>query len=168
MICPDCSQAEMTQKKETIRYEESGLSNVVLKNIHVRHCPNCGNQLVSIPNLSGLHRYIAVALVLKPERVTPEEVSYLRKSLGWSKAHFARKLHVRPEQVSRWESKKKPVPMSVQGELLLRTLVAMGQKIDDYKEHLEEFASSQEAKPHLLSMFYDHGNWQENAHALAC
>lgn len=168
MICPDCKQAEMQQNRETIRYEESGLSNVVLKNIPIRHCPDCGNQLVSIPNLSGLHRYIAIALVLKPERVTPEEVSFLRKSLGWSKAHFSRKLHVRPEQVSRWESKTKPVPMSVQGELLLRTLVAMGQQIDDYKEHLEEFASSQTNKSHFFSMLYEHGDWQENNHAHAC
>lgn len=168
MICPDCNQTEMIQKKETVRYEESGLSHVVLKNIPVRHCSSCGNQLVSIPNLSGLHRCIAVALVLKPERVTPEEVSFLRKSLGWSKTHFARKLHVRPEQVSRWESKKNPVPMSIQGELLLRTLVAMGQKIDDYEKHLEEFASSQADKPHLLSMLYDHGGWQDNSPAQAC
>lgn len=101
MICPDCKKDEMKKGKETIRYEECGLPNVVLKDILLRRCSNCGNQLVSIPNLAGLHRCIAVALVNKPERLIPAEIGFLRKTLRWSKADFARKLHVRPEQVSR-------------------------------------------------------------------
>ena len=163
MICPDCKTEEMKQSKETIRYEESGLPNVVLKDIPLRRCLHCGNQLVSIPNLAGLHRTIAVVLVNKPERLLPTEIGFLRKSLGWSKADFARKLHVRPEQVSRWESSKSPVPMQVQSELLLRSLVAMGQKIEDYKDHMEEFASKDAAELPIFSMTYDEKGWHKLA-----
>ncbi|MDH3975429.1 MAG: YgiT-type zinc finger protein [Deltaproteobacteria bacterium] len=163
MICPDCKKEEMVKGTETIRYEESGLPNVVLKDIPLRRCANCGNQLVSIPNLAGLHRCIAVALVNKPERLTPLEIGFLRKSLGWSKADFARKLHVRPEQVSRWESSKAPVPMQVQSELLLRSLVAMGQKIDDYKDHMEELASKTATEPSIVSLGYDDAGWHKLA-----
>ena len=163
MICPDCKKDEMAQGKETIRYEECGLPNVVLKDILLRSCANCGNKLVSIPNLAGLHRCIAVVFVNKPERLAPAEIGFLRKSLGWSKADFARKLHVRPEQVSRWESSKSPVPMQVQSELLLRSLVAMGQKIEDYKDHMEELASKDAVGLPIFSMSYDETGWHKLA-----
>ena len=117
----------------------------------------------SIPNLAGLHRCIAVVFVNKPERLAPAEIGFLRKSLGWSKADFARKLHVRPEQVSRWESSKSPVPMQVQSELLLRSLVAMGQKIEDYKDHMEELAFKEAAKAPIFSMSYDENGWHKLA-----
>jgi len=163
MICPDCKKEEMKDGKETIRYEESGLPNIVLKDVLLRSCSNCGNKLVSIPNLAGLHRSIAVMLVSKPERLAPVEIGFLRKSLGWSKADFARKLHVRPEQASRWESSKSPVPMQVQSELLLRSLVAMGQKIEDYKDHMEEVASKDAAELPIFSMSYDETGWHKLA-----
>lgn len=163
MICPDCKKEEMVKGTETIRYEECGLPHVVLKDIPLRRCTNCGNQLVSIPSLAGLHRTIAVALVNKPERLSPLEIAFLRKSLGWSKADFARKLHVRPEQVSRWESSKSPVPMQVQSELLLRSLVAMGQKIENYKDHMEELASKDAAETAIVSLVYNDTGWHKLA-----
>ena len=105
---PDCRNAELIEKREMIRYAESGLSSVALQNILVRQCPACDHKLVSIPNLADLHHSLAMLLVNKVERLAPEEISFLRKSLGWSKADCARKLHVRPEQVSRWESETAP------------------------------------------------------------
>lgn len=168
MNCPDCRTAELIEKRETIRYAESGLSTVALQNILVRQCPACGHKLVSIPNLAGLHRSLAMLLVNKVERLAPEEIGFLRKSLGWSKADCARKLHVRPEQVSRWESETAPKPMQVQNELLLRTLVAKGQKIQDYEEHLEELASKEARANPLLSMIFDHEKWQSSSPLCHC
>jgi len=80
------------------------------------------------------------ALAEEYERLLAEEIRFLRKSLGWSKTDFSKKFHVRPEQVSRWESETNPKPMQVQNELLLRAIVAKGQKIQDYEEHMEEIA----------------------------
>ncbi|MBN1957354.1 MAG: helix-turn-helix domain-containing protein [Desulfuromonadales bacterium] len=168
MICPDCRNAELIEKKETIRYEESGLSNVALQGILIRQCPDCGNKLVSIPNLAGLHRAIAMVLVNKPERLVAEEIRFLRKSLGWSKADFAKKFHVRLEQVSRWESEANPKQMQVQNELLLRAIVAKGQKIQDYEEHMEEIASIEPCGKSFLSMFFDHKKWQSNLPLCHC
>jgi len=168
MNCPECRNAELIEKRETIRYTESGLSSVALQNILVRQCPACGHKLVSIPNLAGLHRSLAMLLVNKLERLAPEEISFLRKSLGWSMADFARKLHVRPEQVSRWESDTAPTQMQVQNELLLRTLVAKGQKIQNYEDHLEEIASKEACGKSLLSMIFDHEKWQNSSPLCHC
>lgn len=168
MICPDCHKNELIEKKETIRYQESGLRNIVLNNVLVRTCPACGNKLVSIPNIEELHRSIAVFLINKSERLISEEIIFLRKSLGWSKADFARKFHVRPEQVSRWESEAKPIKMKVQNELLLRTIVANGQKIENYEDHMDEIASKDPCDKSFLSMLFSHKKWEPNLQLGQC
>ena len=160
MICPECRRGAMTEGRETVRYNESGLPNLVLKDVAVRRCPECGQFLVSIPDLAGLHRCIAVNLVNKSERLTRPEITFLRKSLGWSKADCARKLHVRPEQVSRWESDVSPVSMQIQNELLLRALVALGQQIEDYQDHLEEIATVDSISLPMIAMRYAHKGWE--------
>ena len=161
MICPDCRTGKLEEKRESIRYDESGLSNVVLKEVSVRCCPECGHRLVSIPDMAGLHRCIAVTLVNKQERLTRPEITFLRKSLGWSKADCARKLHVRPEQVSRWESETTPVPMQLQNELLLRAMVALGERIDDYAVRLEEVATVASSPRRIYAMRYQNRAWRE-------
>ena len=114
MICPDCRNSEMIETRETIRYDESGLKNIVLNDIKVRSCPKCASKLVSIPNIEGLHKVLAVELITQQERLSAEEIIFLRKYLGWSKKDFAKKFHTSPSQISRWESLTKPVKMKVQ------------------------------------------------------
>lgn len=160
MVCPDCRQGEMAEAREAVRYDESGLMNLVLKDITVRRCTECGNRLVSIPDLAGLHRCIAVNLVNKPERLSRPEITFLRKSLGWSKADCARKLHVRPEQVSRWESDVSSVPMQIQNELLLRALVALGQQVENYSDFLEEVAVVDSERPKMYAMRHARNGWE--------
>ena len=163
MNCPECNSAVMATVNENHLYAECGLPNVTLKGVLVRRCPNCGAHLVSIPKLSQLHRAIALTLINKPERLTPAEIRFLRKSLGWSGADFARKLHTRPEQVSRWESEASAATMSISNELLLRLLVAHGQRIDAYSENLEKVASLKDAVPAVLSLQRQDGDWYQAA-----
>ncbi len=80
--------------------------------------------------------------------------------MGWSKADFARKLHVRLEQVSRWESNSKPVAMNKQSELLLRSLVAHGDKIEHYEEQIDRLSLKRAETPSMLSMFFDN-SWHD-------
>lgn len=163
MICPHCQQAELTAGRENHHYLESGLRNVTLCDVVVRRCQQCGASFAAIPRLSELHRAIALALVRKPERLVPAEIRFLRKHLGWSGADFARKFHCSPSQVSRWESETKPVPMSNAYELLLRTLVAQGERIEDYQARLEEIATVAEARPTVLMMVEEERQWRRAA-----
>lgn len=152
MKCPECQEAELLESRENHRYSESGLSNVVLQDVQVRRCPRCAAHLVSIPKLSQLHRVLALTLINRRERLSPAEIRFLRKSLGWSGADFARKFHVRPEQVSRWESEGSPSRMSISNELLLRSMVAHGNRLDDYADKLDVVATTEEAGPTILSL----------------
>lgn len=161
MICSECSKSEMIEKRENVRYDECGVPNIVLESVKVRQCPTCGHRLVSIPCMSELHRCIAVHLIKKVARLSPADIQFLRKYLGWSKNDFARKMHVKTEQVYRWESEKAPKPMMVQSELLLRAFVALGQKIENYDDHVEKIAMSETVEMSPFSMVFDDG-WHEH------
>ena len=126
--CKVCS-GEMTSSREAYRYNESGLPNVILKDVEVRRCPNCGTQEVPLPRVVELHRAIAMALVHKPARFLGAEVRYLRKYMGWS-VDFASCMGVNPETVSRWENEKEAI--STTSDRLLRLIVARGWPVEDY------------------------------------
>jgi putative zinc finger/helix-turn-helix YgiT family protein len=157
MKCPQCRH-EMTRKTENHRYTESGLPNIVLVGVEVRHCPQCGEDMVSIPHIEELHRSIAMALIRHPGRLSANEIRFLRKWLGWSGVDFAKHMGVAPETVSRWETADKP--MGGTAERLLRLAVAHGQPIDEYPiELLTEISDDQVAKRPLLGMKPERTGW---------
>jgi len=60
--CSDCG-SDARVERGTYRFRESGLDNVVLKGIEMIKCPQCGNEDPVIPNLDGLLRTLALAVV---------------------------------------------------------------------------------------------------------
>ncbi|HYY52780.1 MAG TPA: YgiT-type zinc finger protein, partial [Myxococcales bacterium] len=66
-------------RRENYKYYASGLDNITLENIEVRHCPKCGERQALIPALAELHKSIALALAEKRERLLPKEIRFLRK-----------------------------------------------------------------------------------------
>lgn len=164
--CPQC-RTPMESRRENYRYDASGLPNVVLEDVEVRQCPNCGERAVVIPAIEGLHRALALALIRAPGRFTPQEIRFLRKSLGWSGVDFAKHFGVDPATVSRWESTEKPQPMGAVAERLLRLAVAHGQPIEAYPlEALAELDDDQSRKPELLGMKVHRGAWAPSAIAV--
>jgi len=131
MRCPVCERDELVEKVQNYPYRECGLDNVILAGITVRTCPECGSLVPKIPKMESLHDCIAHALVKKEERLTPAEIVFLRKSLGWSGTDFAENLQCDKSQVSKWENGR--VPMSKQNELLFREIIVGGMKITDYR-----------------------------------
>src|SRR6266581_1033636 len=121
MKCPICGRAEVTWNVQNYHYDACGLDNVILVGITVGTCPECNCLVPKIPQMEALHDCIAHALVKKEERLTPAEIVFLRKSLGWSGTLFADNMHSDRSQVSKWESGR--VVMSKSNELLLREMV---------------------------------------------
>jgi putative zinc finger/helix-turn-helix YgiT family protein len=127
--CKECA-GELTSSREAYRYDESGLPNIILKDIEIRRCAKCGAQEVPIPRAAELHRAIAMAVVHKPARFLGAEVRYLRKYMGWSGVDFAAHMGVSPETVSRWENEKETI--SSTSDRLLRLIVVRGWPVEDY------------------------------------
>jgi putative zinc finger/helix-turn-helix YgiT family protein len=150
----------MVRSIDNHRYTESGLSNVVLVGVEVRHCPNCGENVVAIPRMEELHRTLAMALIRHTGRLAPSEIRFLRKWLGWSGVDFAKHMGVAPETVSRWESMENLKPMGGTAERLLRLAVAYGQPADEYPiDMLTEISDDQALNMPLLAMKPERTGW---------
>ena len=129
--CVACGGPVTRKREKSYRYAECGLPRVMLENaVDVATCPKCGETYTGIPAIEGLQRVIAAALIRKKRRLAPEEIKFLRKSLGWSGVDFAKHMGATPETVSRWENGK--APMGAQADRLLRLLVAREIPITEY------------------------------------
>jgi hypothetical protein len=76
-ICAVCRQPQSARRHLTYVYTACGLVNIVLNNVEVRTC-DCGEAVV-LPNVDGLHRAIATALLMTAGPLSPAEIAYLRK-----------------------------------------------------------------------------------------
>lgn len=159
MNCYECGKGKMSSSNDAYRYYESGLPNVVLLGVTVDRCKECGAEYVSIPDIEGLHRVLAMAVINKDGRLTPAEIRFLRKSLGWSGADFARKFHVSQPAVSKWESESSGHGMSKANELRLRDMVALGQKIEEYEKHMEEIALKESIEAIRFTLKHERSGW---------
>ncbi len=121
MKCYSCNIKLHKTIEKFYRYLESGLSNIYLKNIEIKKCHKCGEELTSIPNIEGLHNLIATTIAHKKYKLLPEEIRFLRTHLGFSSKDFAQFIGVTPETVTRWE--KGSVNMKDPIEKLLRVLI---------------------------------------------
>jgi len=159
MKCVHCGSVTKSTRGAH-RYTESGLSNVTLLNVELRNCSACGEREVVIPRIEELHRLIARTLATSTSRLSPEQIRYLRKWLGWSSADFALMMGVRPETVSRWEGKGAGYQMPPTAERLLRLMVANQDPVTKYP--IDLFKLQPRLKPQPLK-FIKSPDWKEAA-----
>lgn len=158
--CPQCDHP-MKTARENYLYKESGLPNVTLVGIEVSRCPSCGEHEAVIPRIEQLHRAIAAAIVRKAPGLTPAEIRFLRKNLGWSGADFAAHMGVSAETVSRWENGA--ASMGSAAERLLRLATLTREPASDYSlAVLKDMARSKPAAQRL-QLRVERGRWNAEA-----
>jgi transcriptional regulator with XRE-family HTH domain len=89
-------------KVNRYRYTESGLDNVFVHGADFV-TDDAGETVITIPNISGLHRAIATAIVMKTASMTGKELRFLRTEMGMTQAELAAIVHREPLAISRWE-----------------------------------------------------------------
>ena len=102
MKCASCGH-DMNRTIGTHRYEESGLNYVMLMNVAIYKCPDCGETEVEIPRMEELHCLIGLLLLHLPIQLSAAEVKYLRKHMGYTQDELASYLGVTRASVARWE-----------------------------------------------------------------
>ena len=127
MKCIHCGHP-MTTKRENVPY--TALPGTVLVGVPVSRCSSCGEYEIAIPAIDELNRVLADAVIRKRARLAGSEVRFLRSYLGYSAADFAKLIGSDPATVSRWESDKQPIGHHT--DLLLRAMVALDRKVDEY------------------------------------
>lgn len=118
----------MTTKRENVPY--TALPGTVLADVEVYRCPKCGEHEVNIPAIDDLNRLLAEEVVRKRGRLNGDEIRFLRTYLGYSGADLAKTIGSEPATISRWETNKQPI--GHHADLLLRALVVLDKRIDDY------------------------------------
>jgi len=160
MKCPIC-RSEMVTRKGNYLYTESGLNHITLHNVEIRNCKKCGEQTVSIPKIEELHRVIAFAVIKKKERLSAEEIRFLRKYLGWSGKDFAEHMGVAPETVSRWENDRES--MGPVADRLLRLIIAQQKPVDSYSLELLREVKNENQKQSRFEIIADAAGWSAKA-----
>lgn len=142
--CIECG-GTLTVRRGPRRYGHG--VNVVLNNVEVRICGDCGEEYEVIPNIESLHKVIATSIAKKSVLLTPGEIRFLRTYLGHSSQDFASILGVRPETITRWENPDTGGMSSV-AERFLRYAVLVGKPIKSYGlEHIETDPEEQPLPP---------------------
>ncbi len=127
MKCFNCG-GTMTTKRENAPY--AALPGTVLAGVEVSRCRKCGEYEVAIPAIDELNRALAKSVIETPRRLNGPEIRFLRTYLGYSSVDFAKMLGIAAESVSRWESGAQDIGR--QADLLVRALVMIDKKVDEY------------------------------------
>lgn len=158
--CSECGGSVKTRREKQYRYPECGLPNVTVDGVEITECRRCGETYTGIPAIEGLHRAIAAGVIYKKGRLAPQEIKFLRKSLGWSGVDFAKRMGTSAETVSRWEHGR--APMGSASDRLLRLLVAKETPVTEY--HVDVLAQlagdDRPAKPARLRVARGPNGWK--------
>jgi DNA-binding transcriptional regulator YiaG len=100
-------------------YRECGFEGVFLSGIVQSRCPECGEEVVTIPNIKGLHLAIGRSLVGKEEMLTGNEARFLRKELRLKSKDMAVVLSMKTETYSHWENEMQSVSPTCDKQLRL-------------------------------------------------
>jgi DNA-binding transcriptional regulator YiaG len=100
-------------------YRESGLDNVLIEG--VMPCKDDeGFDVVTIPNIAGLHATIAEGIVTHRAGMSGKELRFLRSEMGMTQAQLAQVVHHDAQSLGRWE--RGEFPMEPVAEALIRLL----------------------------------------------
>ncbi len=138
--CFVCNSDKVKIVKEDYKYIESGLDNVVLKDIDIYKCENCGEIMPELQNIEKIHENIANEIINKESLLKGQEIKFLRKQLGITAQKLADALNVSKITVSRWENNHEDIGHA--NDKLLRlyfNTTDTAQKLDKrYKLLIEE------------------------------
>jgi putative zinc finger/helix-turn-helix YgiT family protein len=131
--CSAC-EADADIIRGDYQYKESGLDNVVLRNMKLVKCPVCGNVDPLIPRVTELHRVLAQAIIREPYRLNGSEIRFLRKYMHMTAEKLASVMNVDKTTISKWENDQDPI--GDQSDRLLRLIALSIGKLGDKPEDL--------------------------------
>lgn len=160
MKCTMCENSKQLRKSlETVKFDESGLDNVTLHNVPVYHCDQCGEEYREYPNLDKLMEAIAESLIRKEKLLTPSEVVFLRKHLGFSRAQFAVITTHSYSTLNKIEMGYPKNPVSEKFDRLVRFCVAIRLRCESY-DILNAIAENRLLKLRNLVLSPSKGSWK--------
>jgi putative zinc finger/helix-turn-helix YgiT family protein len=105
MRCTVCeSKKKLEPKIQNVKYDASGLDNIVICGAKVYHCDNCGERYLQYGNIDEIDAAIADTLLKKDKPLSGKEIRFLRTWKGYSGQQFAKLLNSSPAHLYRIEA----------------------------------------------------------------
>ena len=121
--CFQCNSELKIIKNRPYLYTECGLPDVTLIGITQYQCEDCGESYVDIPMIEQLHLVIGKLVSCKKERLTGDEIRFLRKELHMKAKDFADMISITAEHMSRLERGEKNISSTL--DKLIRSIYMM-------------------------------------------
>jgi transcriptional regulator with XRE-family HTH domain len=146
--------------KRTHHYVESGLDNVMIHNFTI-HRDDAEDETITIPNVLGLHKAIATALVAKTSSLTGKELRFLRAEMGMTQAELAALVHREPLAISRWErGEVAEIDQNAEALIRLHAREALKLKINAKVKEIAGFTMPSAITPQLAIDGSDPSNYR--------
>jgi DNA-binding transcriptional regulator YiaG len=114
---------------EAYHYTECGLDNVFIKGM-IPCQDNEGDDVFTIPNVSGLHKVITETIVDRDVGMTGQELRFIRTEIGMTQAELAKVVHHDAQSVGRWERNEFPVDQNAEALIRLLAIERLSLKVD--------------------------------------
>ena len=98
-------------------YTESGIDNVYIEGMKVQ-IDDHDDEVYCIPNVNGLHKVIAHAIVNQAMAMLGTELRFLRTEMGVTQAELAKLVHRDAQTMGRWE--RGEIEIDSNAEVLIR------------------------------------------------
>jgi DNA-binding transcriptional regulator YiaG len=100
--CSNCGHSATVARGDH-RFDDMGLP-VILGNIEIIKCADCGTAEPMIPHMNELMDTLALAVICQPCKLGGDEVRFLRTYVGKSSKDFAALLHLDKTTLSKYEN----------------------------------------------------------------
>lgn len=118
-------------------YKECGLDNVLVEGM-VPSRDDDGDEVITIPNVPGLHRAIVTAIVMREAGMSGSELRFLRTEMGMTQAELAIIVHHDAQSIGRWERNENPIEPT--SEAVIRLLAVERLKLSVPASTIEELS----------------------------
>ena len=132
------------------RYTASGLDNVTLVGLE-NVCDDDGDECITIPNINGLHKAIANAIVTRPRGMSGKELRFLRTLMGKTQAELGAEVHREGLEVARWERGEHPLDPNAEAIIRVMAKEHLGLELNAKMDEITGWCiQTAEAQPILI------------------
>jgi transcriptional regulator with XRE-family HTH domain len=111
------------------KYTESGLDNVIIAGVSFVK-DDASEMVVRVPNINGLHKAIATAIVTRHSMMSGREMRFLRSEMGMTQAELSDMIHREPLTISRWERGENDIEANAETLFRLQAIKKLGLAVD--------------------------------------